>query len=40
MLDTELTPDAMFTPLLYVYNQLDENVQVLLGDKPMIIARD
>ncbi|CDW77279.1 UNKNOWN [Stylonychia lemnae] len=39
-LDKELTADAFFTPLLYAYNNLEENVQVVLGDKPMIKQRD
>jgi hypothetical protein len=37
MLEIELKPDALLTPLLYGLNTLDANTQILIADKPMII---
>ena len=39
-MENELTPDALLTPLLYAFNTLDQNVQVIIGDKPMLIQRE
>lgn len=40
MMDQELKPDAFLTPLLYAFNTIDTNVQVLFGDKPTMIFRE
>ena len=40
LFDEDLSADAFFTPLLYAYNTMDENVQIVMGDKPYIRQRD
>eukprot|EP00347_Sterkiella_histriomuscorum_P019331 403342056 len=40
LFDDELSADAFFTPLLYAFNSMNQNIQVVMGDKPFIIQRD
>ena len=40
MTDLELKADAFMTTFLHCYNALDQNVQIVLGDKPTLIHRE
>jgi len=41
MVDNEIRPDSILTPLLYAYNNnLNEQVQVCIGDIPMLVHRE
>jgi len=40
MIDVDIKPDSLMTPLLYAYNNsLDSNVQTYIGDMPMLTQR-
>ena len=39
MVDLDLYADAFYTVLLHCYNSMDSNIQLLLGDKPLLIQR-
>jgi hypothetical protein len=41
MVDNEIRPDSILTPLLYAFNNnLNEQVQVCVGDIPMLVHRE
>ncbi len=41
MVDDEIRPDSILSPLLYAYNfSLNQDVQVCIGDIPMVVHRE